>query len=104
LDATPDILQLNLYDELCIISDSFLVEYGPSNAILTGPGLSSDGYFRPWQAGIGEHILTLSTNSGFCNVSISDTVKIFDESYVSFGDIDNICQNENPILWSVCYK
>lgn len=97
LDATPDILQLNLYDELCIISDSFLVEYSPSNAILTGPGLSSDGYFRPWQAGIGEHILTLSTNSGFCNVSISDTVKIFDESYVSFGDIDNICQNENPV-------
>ena len=97
LDAPLDLLQINAFDEVCLNSDSFYVEYSPLNASLNGPGLGSDGYFRPWLAGIGEHILILSTNAGFCNVRISDTVKVYDENYISFDDIENICQNENPI-------
>lgn len=97
LDAIPDFLQITAYDEICLNSDSFLVEYSPLNAILSGSGIGSSGYFRPGLAGIGAHIITLSTNSGFCNVSLSDTINVYDENYISFGDIDNICQNENTI-------
>jgi gliding motility-associated-like protein len=98
LDAIPDFLQITTYDEICLNSDSFLVEYSPLNAVLSGPGLGSDGYFRPWQVGAGEHTLTLSSNAGFCNVSITKTLKIWTEADVVFGDIENPCQNDPRIF------
>lgn len=98
LDATPDFLEINTYDELCLNSDSFFVAYSPLNATLSGPGLGSDGYFRPWQVGAGEHILTLSSNAGSCNVSITKTLKIWAENDVVFGDIENPCQNDPRIF------
>ncbi len=98
LDAVPDFLQILTYDEICLNSDSFMVEYFPLNATLSGPGLSNEGYFRPWQVGAGEHTLTLSTNVGFCNVSITKTLKIWSADDVVFGDIENPCQNDSRFI------
>lgn len=98
LDAVPDFMQILSYDEICLNSDSFIVEYSPPNALLSGPGLGSDGYFRPWQAGAGEHTLSLTSNAGFCNVSITKTIKVWSENDVVFGDIDNPCQNDPRII------
>jgi gliding motility-associated-like protein len=98
LDAVPDFLQITTYDEICLNSDSFLVEYSPLNAVLSGPGLGGDGYFRPWQVGAGEHPLTLSTNAGFCNVSITKTLRIWSANDVVFGDLENPCQNDPRIF------
>ncbi|MFN5318887.1 MAG: gliding motility-associated C-terminal domain-containing protein [Bacteroidia bacterium] len=98
LDAVPDFLQILSYDEVCLNSDSFIVEYSPPNALLSGPGLGSDGFFRPWQVGAGEHTLTLSSNSGFCNVSTTKTINIINENDVVFGDIENPCQNDPRIF------
>ena len=98
LDAIPDFLQINAYDELCLNSDSFMVEYNPPSATLSGAGLGGDGYFRPWLVGPGEHTLTLSSNSGFCNVSITKTLKIWSANDVVFGDIENPCQNDPRIF------
>jgi gliding motility-associated-like protein len=98
IEVPENILSINTYSTVCIDSQPFYVSYWPENAVLTGPGVGQNGYFYPDSAGAGTHTFVLSAFSGSCVVSTEQSITVLDESIISFGEIDNLCQNEPPFL------
>lgn len=96
VDAGPD-------TTVCVDSDPIQLVGDPVNGSWSGFGIiSSNGFFDPNQAGVGSHVVTLSTSDNSTGCSNSDNLTVFvnDLPVVEAGNDTTICNQPISVQFS----
>jgi len=82
---------------LCPDSEDFKLSVGaePFGGIFTGQGVITDTIFSPALAFAGPNTVTYSVIYNNCPFKYVDQIVILDLGAVNFGDIDNLCLNDD---------
>ncbi|TVR78845.1 MAG: PKD domain-containing protein, partial [Chitinophagaceae bacterium] len=69
--------------------------------IYTGPGVDSNGFFDPSDAGVGTHTITYTfIDANGCENSASTTVSVSDLPIVTLGSFSELCEEDDILILS----
>jgi len=87
------------FTQFCVF-DSIVVplQLFPGNGIILGPGADTLGFFKPHEAGIGDHTIYYIFSNPGCQAIDSVEVSVFGNPEINFSLVPVVCKNDEPFL------
>lgn len=85
-------LWLYLADEYCYLDTALLLQALPPGGLFTGDGVGG-GYFNPYYAGVGPHVVTYTYTQGTCTYTKDTIITVHDFPIADAGPDKTVCIN-----------